>query len=325
MNRRQRGSARAITLLALLVVAAVAALIHQDYRWDLQQASQRVSGGSRIAQTPCGPIEYAVHGDGPPVLVVHGAGGGYDQALDLIEPIVARGFRAVVVSRFGYLRTPLPADASAAAQADAHACLLDALDIPRAAVLGFSAGAPSSLQFALRHRDRCSALILLVPATYVPRPADAPSLTTPPATQFLFDTVLKSDFLFWAAIRYARTSVLRSLLATPPTVVENASAAERARVDRIMRQILPVSPRRQGLVNDAAIISSLERYELERISAPALVISVADDLFGTYDAARYTAQHLPRGRFVGYTTGGHVWVGHQEQVMAEIEAFLRQR
>jgi pimeloyl-ACP methyl ester carboxylesterase len=79
------------------------------------------------------------------------------------------------------------------------------------------------------------------------------------------------------------------------------------------------------LVNDAAIISSLERYDLERISAPALVISVADDLFGTYDAARYTAQHLPRGRFVGYTTGGHVWVGHQEQVMSEIEAFLKQR
>jgi pimeloyl-ACP methyl ester carboxylesterase len=52
------------------------------------------------------------------------------------------------MSRFGYLRTPLPADASAAAQADAHACLLDALGIRRAAIVGASAGAPSAMQFA---------------------------------------------------------------------------------------------------------------------------------------------------------------------------------
>ena len=325
MKRPGVSRARAIWLLVLLVLASISALVYQEYRRDLQEAWQRVSSGSQIALTSCGPIEYAVHGDGPPVLVVHGAGGGYDQGLALAEPLVARGFRAVVVSRFGYLRTPLPADASAAAQADAHACVLDALGIRRTAILGFSAGAPSSLQFALRHPDRCSALILLVPAAYVPRPADAPPLKTPPTTQFLFDTVLRSDFLFWAAIRLARTTVLRSLLATSPYIVENASAAEQARVDRIIAHILPVSPRRLGLVNDAAVVSSLTRYNLERISAPALVISVADDLFGTYDVARYTAQQLPHGRFIGYTTGGHVWVGHHDQVMSEIAAFLKQR
>jgi hypothetical protein len=38
------------------------------------------------------------------------------------------------MSRFGYLRTPLPSDPSAAAQADAHACPLDALGIRHAAL-----------------------------------------------------------------------------------------------------------------------------------------------------------------------------------------------
>ena len=64
------------------------------------------------------------------------------------------------MSRFGYLRTPMPVDASAAAQADAHVCLLDALGIRRAAVMGGSAGAPSALQMAIRHPDRVSALVL---------------------------------------------------------------------------------------------------------------------------------------------------------------------
>ena len=75
--------------------------------------------------------------------------------------------------------------------------------------------------------------------------------------------------------------------------------------------------------NDAAVVSSLERYELERIAVPTLVMSVADDLFGTFDSARYTAEHIPHARLVGYPNGGHVWLGHQKEVLAEIAAFLK--
>lgn len=227
------------------------------------------------------------------------------------------------MSRFGYLRTPLPADASAAAQADAHACLLDALGIGRAAIVGASAGAPSAVQFALRHPDRCSALVLLVPAIYVPRPGGKPPVKTPPGTRFLFETALKSDFFFWAATRFARPVVTRAILATPPEVVKKADAAEKARVGEMLRHILPVSTRGSGLLNDAAVTSSLPRYELERIAVPTLVISMKDDLFGTFDGARYTADHVPGARFTGYPTGGHVWVGHQEEILAEIAAFLK--
>jgi pimeloyl-ACP methyl ester carboxylesterase len=90
---------------------------------------------SWILETSYGPIEYAEAGNGPPVLVIHGAGGGFDQGLDIGEKLVRNGFRVIAPSRFGYLRTPLPQDASAAAQADAHAALLDALHIERCAVV----------------------------------------------------------------------------------------------------------------------------------------------------------------------------------------------
>ncbi len=92
-----------------------------------------------MVQTPCGPIEYALTGDGPPLLVLHGAGGGYDQGLGFGEPLVNSGFRIIAMSRFGYLRTPLPPNASPSAQAEAHAGLLDALKIGREAVVGASA------------------------------------------------------------------------------------------------------------------------------------------------------------------------------------------
>lgn len=308
--------------VALLAGSGLFALILLIYQRDISQASERISTGSTLVDTPCGVIEYAVDGDGPPVLVVHGAGGGYDQGMEISKELMPRGFRVVAMSRFGYLHTPLPADASAAAQADAHACLLDALDIKRAAVVGVSAGAPSSMQLALRHPERTAALILLVPAAYVPRPGSAPSTRTPPATDFMFDTALRSDFLFWAAIRLARPTLIRAILGTPPAVVASASNDEQASVARMLDHILPVSPRRLGLLNDAAVTSSLPRYELERIAVPTLAISVADDLYGTFDGARYSAERIPRARFVGYQTGGHLLVGHKKDVASEIAAFL---
>jgi pimeloyl-ACP methyl ester carboxylesterase len=313
----------ALTLAALLV-AALLALSYASYRRDIGRAYERIATGSQIAQTRCGPIEYAVAGEGPPLLSVHGAGGGFDQGLELAEPLARGGFRVIAMSRFGYLRTPLPQDASASAQADAHACLLDALNIERAAVLGTSAGGPSSLQFALRHPDRTAALVLLVPAAYAPRPNEAPSVRTPRGTPFLFDTALRSDFLFWAMGRLARDAFIRGILGTPPEVVAGASAEEQARVERIKEHILPVSPRRTGLLNDAAVVSSLPRYELEKIAAPILAISVADDLYGTFDGARYTAAHVPRARFIGYPSGGHMLVGHEAEASSRIAAFLKE-
>jgi pimeloyl-ACP methyl ester carboxylesterase len=313
---------RVALLVTALVLAATIALTQAAYRRDIRRAFERVATGGRVVQTPCGPIEYAAAGVGEPVLVVHGAGGGFDQGIDFARALAGRGWRVIAMSRFGYLRTPLPAEASAAAQADAHACLLDALDIRRAAIIGASAGAPSSLQFAVRHPERCTALVLLVPAAYVPRPGGAASLTTPAWTRLLASTALRSDFLLWAAIRLAPSTVIGSLLATPPEVVQRASAGEQARVAEILDHILPVSARRLGLMNDAAITSTLSRAPLEHIAAPTLTISLADDGFGTYDGARYTAEHIPGARFIGYARGGHVWVGHQEEVAAAIATFL---
>ncbi len=314
---------RNIAFIALGAVVAGLGVTTYFYQRDIQQARKLISSGSQIAETPCGPIEYAVAGNGPPVLVVHGAGGGFDQGMDFGESLVERGFRVIAMSRFGYLRTPLPADASSAAQADAHACLLDALGIQRAAVVGASAGAPSSMQFALRHPKRTTALVLLVPAVYVPRPDDAPPVTVPRGTAFLIDMGLRSDFLFWAASRLARRTVIRAILATPPAAVENASPEEQARIQQMIDRIMPISARRLGLRNDAAVIVALQRYALERISAPTLTIGVADDLFGTYDSARYTAGQIRGARFVGYPSGGHMWVGRQQEVLNEIARFVK--
>jgi pimeloyl-ACP methyl ester carboxylesterase len=64
------------------------------------------------------------------MLIVHGAGGGYDQGKCFAE-LIGGDFRWIAPSRFGFLGMPVPKGAGSALQADAYACLLDALGIDR--------------------------------------------------------------------------------------------------------------------------------------------------------------------------------------------------
>jgi 2-hydroxy-6-oxonona-2,4-dienedioate hydrolase len=307
-----------VLLLALLLTL----IVGFSYRHDLTAVRARISSGSQVIQTPCGAIEYADVGSGPVIFAVHGAGGGFDQSVELAGDLLVPGYRLVAPSRFGYLRTPLPADALPAAQADAHACLLDALHISRAIVVGGSMGAPSAMQLCLRHKDRCSALILLFPIAYAPRSGNEPAPRLSPSAQFLMEAGLKSDFVFWAASKLAPETMCKTILATPPEDLRAASPDEQERAWRILRHVLPISRRRDGLRSDAVVAPSVPRYDLENLAVPTLVISAEDDLFGTFQGGSYTAAHIPGARFVGYRTGGHLLVGRGNEVRSELSHFL---
>jgi len=288
----------------------------------MRNARERVRVGSQLVQTPCGGIEYAVAGEGQPVLVVHGAGGGFDQGLEIAAPVLGQGYQLIAVSRFGYLRTPLPEDASPEAQADAYACLLDALQVARAVVVGVSAGGPSAMQFALRHPGRTAALVLLAPASYSPQHERGPDQRLTPGRRRLLEKAMGADLLFWLLVRHAPGFSLRVILGTPPELVARASAEERADIHAMLQHVLPVSLRRKGLVNDAAVMLALPRYELERIAAPTLIMAAEDDGYGVYDGARYSAEHMPQARFVGFESGGHLAAGHRDETADEVASLL---
>ena len=305
-----------------LGVSVLVAMILWRFQSDIEAARIRVSQGSFLIETACGPIEYQEAGSGVPLLSVHGSGGGFDQGMAFAAPLVGQGIRVIAMSRFGYLRTPMPVDASAVAQADAHVCLLDALGIKKTAVMGGSAGAPSALQMAIRHPDRVTALILLVPLAYKPptNTNSAPPLA--PWIENITMRVIGSDFLFWAAAHVARKQIIKVMLATPPELLEHANATERSRIDAMLDNILPVSSRAAGLRSDSAVGRHLTAAKLEKVNAPTLVISARDDGYGTYASAEYTASQIAGAKFIGFETGGHAWVGHNDEVMAAIVDLL---
>ena len=316
-------STRWIVLVSVgLVLVGTVAMIGWRFNHDLALATARAAQGGVLLPTRCGPIEYQDVGAGVPLLVVHGSGGGHDQGIAFAGTLAQHGVRVIAMSRFGYLGTPMPTDASAAAQADAHVCLLDALSISRAAVMGGSAGAPSALQMAIRHSDRVSALILLVPLAYKPA---AQADSAPPMPAWVEATMMRligSDFLFWAALHVARDQVIKVVLATPPELLATASPKERARVNAMLDNILPVSTRAEGLRSDSSVGKQLTPSPLESLHVPTLIVSARDDRYGTYASAQYTASRIAGAKFIGFEQGGHTWVGHDDEVMAEILKLL---
>ena len=312
----------AVAGLVAVFLGVVAIAIWWRFNGDLKLARARSEQGSTLIATRCGPIEIQQAGAGVPLLVVHGSGGGHDQGMAFAGALSQHGIRVIAMSRFGYLRTPMPADASAAAQADAHVCVLDALGIRHAAVMGGSAGAPSARQMAIRHPERVSALILLVPLAYKP-PTQADSAAPMPAwVESAMMRLIGSDFLFWAALHVARNPVIKVVLATPPELLTTASAQERVRVNAMLDDILPVSTRAKGLAHDTAVGKHLVPAPLESIHVPTLVVSARDDRYGTYASAQYIASQIAGARFIGFEQGGHTWVGHGDEVMSEVVKLL---
>jgi pimeloyl-ACP methyl ester carboxylesterase len=308
-------------LATLAAVAATTGFAARDYRRVVAAARLRVERGSAVIATRSGALEYAETGVGPPVLMIHGTGGGFDQGLAFARPLSQVGFRVIAPSRFGYLRSEFPEDASSEAQADALVELLDALHVETAAVVGGSAGALPALAFAIRHPERTAALVPFVPATYVPgRPAPRPSLVS----GAIIEWALRSDPLFWAGLRLAEDRMIEALLATDAALVHAASAEEQARVRSILYDILPISARARGLLNDARLAGDPKPMPIERIRAPTLAISVEDDRFGTAAAARHIAATVPGARLLIFPSGGHVWVGHHQEIYSAVVRFLRE-
>lgn len=304
-------------ILAVMVVGAVVVWVLFDI--DMRTARGALEDRSLLAQTTAGSIEYADLGSGEPLLTIHGAGGGFDQGLDNAAAMIGPGFRLIAPSRFGYLRTPIPADPSPAAQADAHVALLDALGIDKAVAFGVSAGTRSALELALRHPERVSALILVVPATYYP---DMVSLDTQRNADFPFILWLVNNGadLTWWVLEHVAPDALIRFVGVPPEVVHAVAPEEQEAVTQVVRSIEPLSERFAGINIDSQ--PDLAPRALDALKVPTLLITARDDLFNTYPSAAYAASQIPGARLVVFDQGGHLLVGHGDEVRAAIADFL---
>ena len=295
----------------------------QRYRRELDDAWTRVrTVSSHLLDTPYGHIEYVTAGAGRPVLMSHGILGSHVEGMGMVTTFVGDDVLTIAPSRFGYFRSDLPPDANPGLQADAYAVLLDHLGITAGVVVvGYSAGGTSAIEFALRHPERTSALILmssaLPPSTSTPpTPGDPPRVVRP----FMLATT-RTNLPMWLFARLT-PSALHGVMGIPRAYTPTAEEA--LTIDAVVDSIFPVPPRRQGFVFDAFQGNPHVRtIRIEDLAVPTLLIHAADDGLAPYANALAAAERIPDAQLVTIPRGGHLFLGQEARVRAAVAAFLR--
>jgi pimeloyl-ACP methyl ester carboxylesterase len=257
---------------------------------------------SQRIETSRGTIEFALHGEGPSILLCHSTGGGYDQGFALAR--LVDGYQGIAVSRTGYLGTPLETGRSPAELSDTYASLLDSLKIEKAAILGLSGGGMSAAHFALRHPKRCWALIL----------ADAIT-KTPPTTSMKMVQSANSlpDGVAWLITRVAVYVGL-------PLMIRDAKARS---LMRVFFENNPISGRRAGIRNDLEQIHTMDEFRWEEISVPTLLIHGDKDKLIPLEYSQNALRRIQGAELVIIKGGGHeCLVSHHREVSPILNSFL---
>ena len=302
----------------VLLVAVLAIGVALVYRHRMAQAYARIEGVASVYSANGERIEYVQGGMGAPVLVVHGSGGGFDQGALLAGAVIGDGFRWIAPSRFGYLGSTLPADATFETQADAYARLLDHLGIRRTAVVALSQGGPSALFFALKYPDRVQSLVLL--SCGVASSTDAQQAEANRAGDRL-KKIFKHDFAYWG-VSTALRKPLMNLMGASDEVIAGLAPGQLQVVDQVIDFMSPVEPRYAGVELDNR--AAMPDGRIAAIRAPTLIFHATDDTLQLYRNAEFAAAHIPGARLLRFERGGHLLIAvEQPRIRAEIQAFIR--
>ena len=285
-------------IAAGLILAVL--LVSTAYIWDINRAYERVSGKSTVMPTPYGDVEFTEGGLGPDVLVIHGSGGGFDQGELLAQAVVGDQFHWITPSRYGYLRSTYPKNATFDDQAHAYAHLLDQLGIKKVAVVALSHGGPSALLFAVLYPERVSSLTLISCGV-----ASSAAEEQVQASQKggMWVTIFKYDPIYWAITKLFRKQLME-LMGANDEVIASLTPGQRELVDQVIDYMNPVSLRSAGAAFDNRAAMPNER--IAAIKAPTLILHATDDTLQLYHNAQFAASTIPGARLVSFDRGGHL-------------------
>lgn len=311
---------KTFSIIITAVIAGAAgfvAVTYTRYHREMLAAKARLMAGSEILKTDHGDLEYAVSGEGTPVLSLHGAGGGYDQGLWLGKLALGDGFKFISVSRYGYLRTPIPQDPSIKAQAALCKDLLDHLNIQKVIVVGGSAGGPSATQFANDYPERVLALILISAVSVASAPGDKPAFYVG-----IVHLIQQSDYAYWLVAKFMQRSIL-NLMGISTEVYGKFTPVQKHMAQEMLGTMHPMTKRYAGTVNDGRMIQR-EVVSTDNVSAPALILHAKDDALVSYHHAEHAHEAIKGSRWISFDTGGHGLLSHMDTVRQEVNAFLKQ-
>ena len=292
-------------LVGVLLVAGMYLLVQgiRCNRATKEKLKQLSEYDAKTISLSYGDMSYVDKGNGEVILSVHGIFGGYDQAFDTCKDF-ASGYRILAPSRFGYLGSDMLGSGTPAEQAIAYAELLDRLGIDKVYLLATLAGGSIAIRFALDYPERTKGLILYCSAMPpAAKPANYAEYAGPPA-------FLCNDYAMF---------LMNPLF--EPVMGMDAST---------IYGMLPVGERKAGVILDASITNpdmarNYDSYIIEDLQVPTLILHAKDDKLASYADVEKAWDRFPNSTLVSFETGGHLMVGHEEEVKDAVMAFVKEQ
>lgn len=275
----------------------------------------------KIIETSQGSVEYYEIGKGEPILCLHGAMGGWDQSDCLGRTIGPEGYRYIALSRPGYLGTPISSGKTPEEQADLIAEVIEILNIDKVIVMAISGGGYSAMYFALRHKEKCKALVLA-------STTGGPNNEKIPFSFYVMMFMAKFPFIINAMRNGAEKNFIKTLNNAIPNdelrekILKNESSLELLK-GNILSMFYKMRDRIPGTKND--IFQTKNRsYPLKDIDVPTLVIHGSDDEVVPYKKhGERLANEIPNAKHYKAEKGGHVTIfTHRQEVQKAVREFI---
>lgn len=190
--------------------------------------------------------------------------------------------------------------------------IVDTLGLTRFPLLGLSQGCAVSIDYAVRHPDRVSALVLM--SGY----AAGWRIGASPDERERREAVMTLTRLGWGTDNSAYRHIFSQ------TFMPDGTPDELAWFDELQRQTTSAhnAVRFQDAFGDIDV-----RHLLKEVRAPTLVLHARHDQRITIEQGRELAANIPNARFAALDSRSHIILGHEpawQIAMREIKAFLRE-
>lgn len=267
-----------------------------------------------------GSIQYKIiNNDGIPVLIIHGIIGGYDQGIQTGISLLPNNQKILSISRFGYLESNLPKNPTPINQCKAYIEALDQSNIDKVFIIATSAGGTIALKFAILYPERITGIILI--GSGYPTPDLSKGPTGPPS--FIY-----RDFIFEFMLNNMQGTLL-NMFGVTKKEYEMVDLNEKNKLNNLFNTILPINPRRKGIINDEKVINpdmsvNFSDYVLEEIDCPVLILHAKNDPMAKYEEMQTASKRFKNFQIILYETGGHVLFGHDEETRRHISNFILQ-
>lgn len=131
-----------------------------------------------------------------------------------------------------------------------------------------------------------------------------------------------SNFIYWLLTTFFIKIIMSMFVSA--ALKKQLTKQQYDHVKDVFRSSLPINLRTKGILNDGYVSNPdiNAGYPFHEIRVPTLIIHAMDDPVAKFRGAQELAQQIPKSTFMPFETGGHLTLGHEDEIKKVIADFI---